>query len=218
MDREKQVREAETRLRASEKKVKWAESLEAARSKNPMEVLDHLGMSSDDLMKRVSEGQTTNPVYRLEKQVSELAQRLEEAQRREEEARTRSMYEEAGKNVTRYVTEAKTSEGNSKFPLVQAAGVENLVFEKIRERYQADGTVISEDEAASEVEKQVAELFEKLAKARGHVTPPPQATKTPVTLSNLLQSQPAPTPSFGDYSKDSLEKMAVQLLRFEEKD
>ena len=128
------------------------------------------------------------------------------------------MYEEAGKNVTRYVTEAKTANGAPKFPLLQAAGVENLVFEKIRERYQADGTVISEDEAASEVEKQVAELFEKLAKVRGAVTTPPQATNQPVTLSNILQSQPAPKTDFGDFSTDALEKMAVQLLRFEEKE
>lgn len=212
LDKDKEIQKKSQDLKQADSRVKWADDLIAAKQVGPMAVLQRLGITPAELAQHLQAQQPKDQVAQLEQKVSLLAERLEEAQKREEEYRVKSVMEEAQKNVTEYVKTAK-----EKYPFVTTLGAEGEVFKLIREQYQKNGTVMTEDEAASEIEKSYEGLHRRLSGVKGNVTQEqPAATQQPATLTNHMQSQPAPKRTPGELTPEERFAEAVKMLKFDE--
>lgn len=215
MDKERSVRESEQRLKTNEGRLRLLDEVEALRQQNPLAAAQRMGLSPETLVRQMQQVPPRNPVQQLEARIQELTAKVEENQRREEDSKLNQVYEEAARNVTGYVQAARTPEGAEKFPFLKAAGAEGVVFERIREQYSKDGSMLSEEAAATELEKTYADIYAKLSKV-GSVKQTAPVTQGSSTLTNQMQSQPAPMRSTASMSPEELLVEAVKVLRFEE--
>lgn len=225
MDKERTIREAESKLKQQEADVKWAGELRSLKDKNPLAVLEKLGLSTDELIKKASDNHPSNYAAKLEGQLSQLSQRLEEMQMREQEMRHMQAAESARNQIREYVHAAKTTDGKDKYAAIKASGMEALVFDRIQAIYNQTNQMPSYDQAASDVEKELVSFAQKLAPLLGAVQPERQATdNTPairnpfVTLSNDHNSQPAQKVDHQRLTNEELTRKAAALLTFDPRD
>ena len=215
MDREARIREAETSLKQQQQQLEEAQRLQALAKENPLQFLDAVGTSYEDLTARVLKGDRPDPTAGLRREVTELREALNSRQQREETERQHAALVEAQQLVHQYV------DSTDQFPLTKASGMHDLVFQRIHDHYNETGQALSEANAAKQVEDYLSGVVDKLAELEAvrnrfapqeQVTAPSTATST-TTLTNALSSS-APTrvtEKTNITAEESLAKAAAML-------
>lgn len=201
MDKEREVLQKHEALKAKEREVAEAEQLKALAKANPAAFMASLGITEKDLG-----AHAPDPQEGIKKELSELRSALQEYRRQEEERMQRLAVEEARASVRTWVQQT------SEFPSIKALGAEDLVYQKISDTYARTGKAISEVEAARDVEKELASMYQKLSSVLG--------TKSNVQTSNAPPSQPTLTnqhasqpPRTVDPDKLSLAEATMEAAR-----
>lgn len=193
MDREARIREAESSLKQQQQQLQEAQRLQSLAKENPLQFLDTVGTSYEDLTARVLQGDRPDPTAGIKREVAQLREELSSRQKREETERQQAALTEAQQLVHQYV------DSSDEFPLTKAADMHNLVFQRIYDHYNETGQALSESEAAKQVEEYLSGVVDKFAELEAvrnrfvpqeQVTAPSNATTT--TLTNALSAS-APT-------------------------
>lgn len=194
MDRESRIREAESSLKQQQQQLQEAQQLQALARENPLQFLDTVGTSYEDLTARVLQGDRPDPNAGIKREVAQLRDELTSRQKREESDAQQAALQEAQQLVHQYVA------GSDQYPLTKAADMHNLVFQRIYDHYNETGQALSESDAAKQVEEYLSGVVDKFAELEAvknrfvpqeQVTAPSNATTT-TTLTNALSSS-APT-------------------------
>lgn len=202
LEKEKALREHESRLKAYEREVaEYREARELAKS-NPEALLEKLGVQIPG-----RQPQEQDPTQVMAAKLAQLEQYIAEQREREEKTQRAQAEETAKAEMKRWLGSVDD------FHAVKEAGAEDLVFELIKSEYQTTGTVLSEEEAAREVEARLTELVEKLYPklAAKKQAKQPQGTQ-PNTLTGSLVAAGG-TPSLEDMSDDEALEYLVKQAR-----
>ncbi len=194
MDRESRIREAESSLKQQQQQLQEAQQLQALARENPLQFLDTVGTSYEDLTARVLQGDRPDPNAGIKREVAQLRDELTSRQKREESDAQQAALQEAQQLVHQYVADS------DQYPLTKAADMHNLVFQRIYDHYNETGQALSESDAAKQVEEYlsgVVDKFSELEAVRNRFVPQEQVTApsnatTTTTLTNALSSS-APT-------------------------
>lgn len=108
--------------------------------------------------------QPPDPTSQLGKKFEELERKHAELQEQYQSRIQQQEWEEAAKETAQWV---KVNEEH--YPLVVAAGFENVVMHKIENMKNATGRVIGVDQAAQMVNQEISDLFERCAERAGYV-------------------------------------------------
>ena len=193
MDREARIREAESSLKQQQQQLQEAQRLQSLAKENPLQFLDTVGTSYEDLTARVLQGDRPDPTAGIKREVAQLREELSSRQKREEAERQQAALTEAQQLVHQYVA------SSDQYPLTKAADMHNLVFQRIYDHYNETGQALSEADAAKQVEEYLSGVVDKFAELEAvrnrfapqeQVTAPSNATTT--TLTNALSAS-APT-------------------------
>jgi len=135
------------------------------------------------------QGSGPDPVTGLKEELSSLRNELQQQKQMAEQAKMQAAVNEARENVKRFIGASETH------PLVRAADAGDMVWSVMTSRHQQTGQLMSEQDAASEVEAYLEKLVTKALENEGTrgkfkdvspsiSTPPPG----PTTLSNQQTS------------------------------
>ena len=108
--------------------------------------------------------QQPDPTSQLGKKFEELERKHAELQEQYQARIQQQEWEEAAKETAQWV---KSNQDH--YPLVVAAGFENVVMHKIENMKNATGRLIGVDQAAQMVNQEISDLFERCAQAAGYV-------------------------------------------------
>ena len=215
MDREAKIRQAEATLKQREQAVSEANRLASLAKDNPLHFLDHVGVSYDDITKRVLQGERPDPTDSIRQEIQQLRNELDTRRQREEASQRQAALDEAKNLVTSFV------EQSTDFPLTKAAGMQDLVFQRIYDHYSETGETLSEVNAAKEVEEYLSGVVDKLTKIESvqarfenqePVTEAPPATSLAQTLTNAHSaSTPTRTETGMLPESESLKRAAAML-------
>lgn len=202
LEKEKSLRDHEARLKAYEREVaEYREARELAKS-NPEALLEKLGVQIPGRQQ-----QEQDPTQVMAQKVAQLEQYIAEQKAREEQTQRANAEETARAEMKKWLGSVDD------FHAVKEAGAEDLVFELIKSEYQTTGTVLSEEEAAREVEARLTELVEKLypkLSARKQAITP-QGTQ-PTTLTGSLVAAGG-SPNLEKMSDDEALEYLVKQVR-----
>ncbi len=203
---EKQIRAAAEKLKA-EKQAFEAEKQARLNGyipkdefkKNPLAALESAGMSYDEITKQLLEapqGQVDPTVRALQAQVQELTSKLSEFTQKTEENQT-TAYKQAVETIRRKVNGLIDS--NPEFETIKALEQTDAVVALIEETFKTDGYVMTEEEAAREVEDYLVseairmagleKVKKKLAPAPAEAAPTPQAAQPSAQKQPIQQQQ-----------------------------
>lgn len=236
-------KEQEILRREQEFKSKYGEyenyQKERAKVKeNPLEFLEANGWNFKDLADYVlnnNQPTTETQVSKLQRRIDEMEaarkQEIEEAQRREQEAKNQATVTAYKENIKKEV-----SSKSEQFELINHFGEYDTVYDVIENYYTQNGVILEVEKAAAEVEKYLEQQFEKAAstnKFKKRYSPIEQALSEqrqpekpgfpgsqvpnePSTLTNEIASssaspqgnQPAPY-----LSEEESKKRAAEILR-----
>lgn len=135
--------------------------------KNPLNSLAELGVSYDTLVEQAVNAPKDSDIriMQLEKQLAEkdkaMAEKLEKLEKSLNERDTKA-YQQAIKQVESKVNKLVFT--NPEYETIKATGSQKDVVELIEKTFKEDGIVLTEDEAAKEVEAYLVEEFDKLSK------------------------------------------------------
>ena len=217
MDREKSVRDAEANLKNQTSELERARKLLDMAKANPLQFLDHVGTSYEDISQQVMQGNRPDPTAHVKKELADLRKQFEVRQQREESTRRQAALDEARNLVTSFVNES------AEYPLTKAAGMQNMVFEKIHQHYNNTGEALSEASAAKEVEDYLLGVVDKLAQVesvRNRFGVSPEATNEPSvnqmaqTLTNLHSSSTPTRKNEGTLNHTESIRRAAAMLEF----
>lgn len=218
MSREKALKKKEQDLKAAQKDLEEYRSLRDTASKDPIKAMQALGISYEEAAKRAAAGDKVDPMEPLKKDIEELKTLVQDSQRREEELRTKALWDEAANQVEEYVS------SSDKYPYTKAApNGGRLVFEAIRAHYRQTGELLSEDEAASDVEKQIESVVESALKneeiRKRHLQNQASPSNSPAPgLSSRLSSEVTSRRGQDDILSDEESLMEVaKLIRTQDK-
>ncbi len=215
MEREKKVRETETSVKQYQGEVQKARQLLEMAKANPLQFLDHVGTSYEDVTQQVLKGNVPDPTADIRQELAALRKDLGDRQVREEASRREAALDEARSLVTSFVD---TSED---YPLTKTAGMQDLVFQRIYDHYNNTGEALSEASAAKEVEDYLSGVVDKLSELdlvkaktqpKEQVTEAPDIVKLASTLTNAHSAQTATRQEKGMLSDaESLQQAAAML-------
>lgn len=195
MDRERSIRESETALKSQSGEIERAKQLLNLAKANPLQFLNHVGTSYEDVTQQVLQGQRPDPTMGIKQELASLRKEFGVRQEREESFRRQAALDEARSLVTSYV------DSSDQYPLTRAAGMQDLVFQRVHDHYNNTGEALSEASAAKEVEEYLSGVVDKLSElesVKSRFAPKEEATETlDVTeLANTLtNAQSAFTPT-----------------------
>jgi len=153
---------------------------------DPLAAFQDAGISYDELTQHLlnaPQGQVDPTVRALQSQVQELTSKLSQFTQKQEETQT-TAYKQALDTIRHKVK--GMVEANPEFEMIKALDQHEAVVALIEETFKSDGYVMSEEEAAREVEEHLAEEAIRMAsleKVKRKLAPPP--------------AEPAPTPQAG---------------------
>lgn len=192
---EKQIRQERERFKAE--KEQWERERTAQLNgyipkeklkANALSALEEAGLSYDELTKQLLESpaaQVDPTIRALEAKLAKLEAEQAASKQKQEETQT-TAYKQAVETIRRNVT--GLVESNPEFEMIKALDQADAVVALIEETFKADGYVMSEEEAAKEVEEHLAEEAMKMAgleKIKKRLNPPAPveepAEKRPVT-------------------------------------
>lgn len=195
IDQERKNRESQRALEEQQYKVQHAENLANQAKADPVSFLERSGMDRDAIAQRL-QGSGPDPIEGLKSELTSLRSELQQQKQMAEQVKMQAAVDEARSNVKRYVGSSE------EHPLVQAADAGDMVWQVMTARHQQTGQLMSEKDAASEVEAYLEKLVTKALdneKTRGKFQQGASAPTTPnpgpPTLSNQQTSGNASRPA-----------------------
>lgn len=166
---------AQDELKVAKPKAERFDALAAKAKEDPLAVLEELGLDYNAIavaeIKRKglpppkpaepAAGQPSADAKALETKLSDVTKRLDDAdarQKEEEEKEYQRQWKEYASNV-----DAEIQTKAAEFPAIVALKATHLVLQQIDARFKKDGTVLTGEEAAKEIETQ---LQKEIAEAR----------------------------------------------------
>ncbi len=216
MEREKSIRETEASVKTQQTEVDRARKLLDMAKANPLQFLNDVGSSYEDVTQQVLQGNRPDPTAKLQSELQEIRAQLQVRQQKEDQSRRQAALDEARNLVTNYV------DTSDQYPLTKQAGMQDLVFQRIQDNYNGTGQALSESSAAKEVEDYLSGVVEKLAQVEAvknrfasqePAMEQPDVTELANTLTNRLASS-TPTRTDGQMPMkhtDSIKKAAAML-------
>lgn len=223
------LEEMEARIRSYEEKENTKEPeipLDYRLKKNPLQTLDELGLSYDKLTElALNDGKLTPDMQmdimrreledKYSKELEDIRNELLERDKRMEEQK----YEET---INGYMAELTNFVNKSdSYELIKANDAVDLVFDVVENHYNETGKILSNEEAADLVERELeAELkrvMEKAGPKLGFGAQASQEPKRPAAQSpTLSNSQTSHVSTRGDrpLSEDESKSVAAQLLKW----
>lgn len=155
MEREREVRDYESRMNEYERLKSEHGELKKLAQTDPIRFLEQQGVAMDQLEQLKTESH--DPTVQLRRELSELRSRVEQSQQ-EKQAETKDRaFLEARTQVKNYV------EDSDDFPFTKAAEASDTVFDHMMEHYNSTGEMLGEEQAAREVEGRLRELITRLS-------------------------------------------------------
>ena len=217
MDRENKIRETETSVKQQQGEIERARKLLDMAKANPLQFLHDAGTSYEDITTQVMQGNRPDPMVKMQAELANIRAELGVRQEREEASRRQAALDEARRLVSEFV------DTSDQYPMTRAAGMQNLVFERIQDHYNKTGQTLSESSAAKEIEDYLSGVVDKLATleavrnrfvASEGATEEPEVTQLANTLTNA-HSASNPTRTNGDtLSHSESIKRAAAMLKF----
>lgn len=217
MDRENKIRETETAVKQQQGEIERARKLLEMAKANPLQFLHDAGTSYEDITTQVMQGNRPDPMVKMQAELANIRAELGVRQEREEASRRQAALDEARRLVSEFV------DTSDQYPMTKAAGMQNLVFERIQDHYNKTGQTLSESSAAKEIEDYLSGVVDKLAELEavrnrfthgGGATESPDVKQLANTLTNA-HSAANPTRKDGGSLTDSQSLLrAASLLRY----
>lgn len=201
MDREKAIREQAEGLKGRERSYQEAEALKGLAQDNPLDFLQRIGITREQLSQQLSEYENPDPQSEVREKLTKLEQQLAQRSEREEAERKEAALEEAQSIVKSFV-----SENADTYKLTSSANMHGLVYQRIYEHYETTGEALSEADAANEVEEYLSGI--KAMWSQESNEPPARTSST--TLTNSLAAQ---TPTRTDKTDFGLLTEEESLVR-----
>jgi len=154
MNQEKQAREAKAAAAEHQMAVEQSRALQDLAKADPVSFLERAGVPREEISQRLTQG--ADPVSGIREDISALKTELQEQREAADRARMDAALAEARSQVHRYIQE---SEDN---PLVRATGSAEQVWQLMANHHQSTGQVLSEAEAARQVESHLSGQIDKL--------------------------------------------------------
>lgn len=148
---------------------------------DPLAALEQAGLSYDDLAQRLlnsPQGQVDPTVRAMQAKIEELTGKLNSLSQKQEETQT-TAYKQAVETI-RHKVKGVVESAPEEFELIKALDQSEAVVALIEETFKAEGYVMTEEEAAREVEEHLFEEatrmagLEKIRKKLSPAAPTPQ--------------------------------------------
>lgn len=166
-------------------KLERAENVLTTIRTNPLDALQSAGVELEELKNLLADHDDDHAVS-IQDEINYLKTEIERRNARETQEKESLETDEILSTLRDYVTENSDS-----YPGLNAAGgTENLIYQRIEAAYKRDGTILSEEDAATSVEEELYELFSRLAPVYGSDERRLEATKPQTqTLTNSLAAE-----------------------------
>jgi hypothetical protein len=167
--KEQALAEKEAKLAAMEAKINGFEEAKAQAKKNPLKYLQETGLTYDDIVQaQLNELQEDPALMEVKTKLDAMEKAQKDAELKAAEDEKRRIAEEENKVYEGYKAKIKAHvSGKDEYELINTYNQHNLVFDTIRDFFDAKGRVISIDEAAQLVEKYLeGEVEQQLTRAQ----------------------------------------------------
>ena len=154
ISQEKASREAHQAAQEQQAAIAQSRAMQELAKSDPVSFLERSGIKREDISKRLDD--TADPVSGIREDISTLRTELQQQREAAEQARMDAALSEARSQVHSYVQSAEDT------PLVRATGSADQVWQVMTNHHQATGQVISEAEAARQVEAHLSSQIDKL--------------------------------------------------------
>jgi hypothetical protein len=165
--------------------------------KNTLSALESAGLSYDDLTKQLLEapqGQIDPTVRAAQAKIAELEAKLNQITQKQEESQT-AAYKQALDTI-RHKVSGLVDSSPGDYEMIKALDQSEAVVALIEETFKAEGYVMSEEDAAREVEEHLLEeavRMSALEKVKKKLAPAP-ATETPTSQVSKPGEEKQPIP------------------------
>lgn len=200
LEREKALREQEAQLSAWKSEVEEARQIRLLAQQDKNALLEKLGISRQD----IADKEAQDPVAQMAARLQALEAQLQKEQERKAIEEAQKEYQSRKVAVNDWLQANK-----DKYSAVVSAGAGDTVYDYIVSQYQQTGQVLSEEQAASEVESRLRGLYEKLKPAFEAKKPPQSSTKT---VTGKLAAAGG-TPDLDDLSEEEQLRVLVESTR-----
>lgn len=156
MVRERALKEREAKLAEKEKTIQEAEQERQIAKSDPLSYLKKNGWTYDQITKHVVNGPGPDPTEELKQELQQLKSELMETKKMTAEEKREEALNEARQAVRTTIEEADGYE------LVKATESYDQVFNTIVNHYEETGEVLSEDQAAKQIEEQLSGVVDRL--------------------------------------------------------
>lgn len=209
MDREASIREAQQQLSEQKRAVAEANALRDLAKSNPLDFLDRIGFSTEQLTEQLSQRGPSDPTQEIKSELQQLKEELAKRQQAEEQQRKEQALQEAQSIVKDFVYSNADA-----YPLTSSAGMHELVYQRIYDHYINTREALSEADAAKEIEDYLAGIKAKWLQERDEEQPS-VTSKPSTTLTNSLAAQnPTRVEDRKFLSEDESILKAASLLQF----
>ena len=236
---EKHLQEQRAKLKEQEQELQRIQELKSKASDNPLELLQHFGLSLDDLIIK-SLGDAAPPPT-VESTVEQLRKEIEDfkaAQQKEKEDQLKEIEQKNQNSIDEAIAshqlaiESLLSENVAKYELIHLHDAQELVWEVTEAHFETHGTVLSPDAAADKVEAFLEAKVKKamdLERFKAQSTPQPTETDqgffkaeqvnptAPVnsrTLTAEMVTSSAPTETPNSFDLEESKRRAAALLKW----
>jgi DNA repair exonuclease SbcCD ATPase subunit len=201
--------------------AKWKEQQAAIKdAKNPLKALEAYGYSYEDAAQFLLNDSKPTPdlmIKGVEEKVQALQAQLEEERRQKTEYERKMLEQESQKTNQQAIDAIKTHlSANPDFDALTALDMQNQVFAKINDHYNATGEVLQIDDVAKEMLGEVEKLLDLVTKTTVFKKKYAQAAQTtkapPKTLSSQLHGQTAPSEKKAPKTDSERLRNALALL------
>jgi hypothetical protein len=193
MAQEKSARSAREQAEEQNAAVQQSQALQQLAKADPVAFLERSGIKREDVSKRLATQE--DPVAGIRDEMAHLRQELSQQREAADQARMDAALGEAREQVRTYVGSAEDT------PLTRITGSADQVWQLMTQHHQSTGEVMSEQEAARQVEAHLTGQIDKLLEseatrkliqdklqAEGGRTPA-RAPAPSSTLTNAMQTE-----------------------------
>jgi hypothetical protein len=193
ISQEKASRDAHQAAQEQQSAIAQSRAMQELAKSDPVSFLERSGIKREDISQRLDEG--ADPVSGIREDISTLRTELQQQREAAEQARMDAALSEARSHVHSYIQSAEDA------PLVRVTGSADQVWQVMTNHHQATGQVISESEAARQVEAHLSSQIDKLLegeatraileeklKSKGQTQPQVPEPKHRSTLTNQMQT------------------------------
>jgi DNA repair exonuclease SbcCD ATPase subunit len=201
--------------------AKWKEQQAAIKdAKNPLKALEAYGYSYEDAAQFLLNDSKPTPdlmIKGVEEKVQALQAQLEEERRQKTEYERKMLEQESQKTNQQAIDAIKTHlSANPDFDALTALDMQNQVFAKINDHYNATGEVLQIDDVAKEMLGEVEKLLDLVTKTtvfkKKYAQAAQPAKAPPKTLSSQLHGQTQPTEKKAPKTDSERLRNALALL------